>query len=377
MLGKKRIGKAIFGVALCGTLLLAACEIVEPASEPEEESEETPPAAVEEPEEEPNSPQYVFVDAVEVLLLESFPLQATAIVTGNLSDPCVTLVGSASSREGNVFTVSLEAVRDEEAICGSVLVPFEESVSLDILDLPAGEYTVIAGETSTTFTLEMDNSFVELEPTDGFFVTDPPSVETLEVQFVAENPLQAEAAISGTTPGACDYVVAGAERDGSTFTINIEGRVPEGIDCIEGPGEFSETVYIDIVGLEAGTYTVIAGDLTSEIILAEDNIPPDEPASLGDPLPVGSFTVDRGTDGTTALVNIQLVVPNGCIDFLEVQEQREGNIITLDVYQNVPPTVSCLQALTDAEIAYELTDLVAGSEYTVTMGDMARLYIAE
>jgi hypothetical protein len=37
------------------------------------------------------------------------------------------------------------------------IVPFEETVSLDVEGLPAGEYTVEVGELSQTFTLEQDN----------------------------------------------------------------------------------------------------------------------------------------------------------------------------------------------------------------------------
>jgi hypothetical protein len=37
------------------------------------------------------------------------------------------------------------------------IVPFEETISLDVEGLPAGEYTVQYGDLYETFTLEQDN----------------------------------------------------------------------------------------------------------------------------------------------------------------------------------------------------------------------------
>ncbi len=41
--------------------------------------------------------------------------------------------------------------------CTEALVPFEETVTLDIYDFEAGTYKVIVQNQSTEFTLDMDN----------------------------------------------------------------------------------------------------------------------------------------------------------------------------------------------------------------------------
>lgn len=99
----------------------------------------------------------VYVDSVEILLMESFPLQARAVVRGNLPDGCTTLESTTVSREGDTFVINLQAQRDPLALCTQALQPFEQNVALDILGLPAGTYTVQAGEANTTFTLDIDN----------------------------------------------------------------------------------------------------------------------------------------------------------------------------------------------------------------------------
>jgi inhibitor of cysteine peptidase len=46
-------------------------------------------------------------------------------------------------------------------MCTQALVPFEESIDLDVRGLPAGTYTVdVHGETAT-FTLDVDNVLEE------------------------------------------------------------------------------------------------------------------------------------------------------------------------------------------------------------------------
>ena len=81
------------------------------------------------------------VAGVEVLLLESFPVQVQVVVTGDLPDPCTTIGPIAQARNGNAVTVTLPTVRDPDAFCAQVLVPFTETVPL-AGEFPAGDYTV-------------------------------------------------------------------------------------------------------------------------------------------------------------------------------------------------------------------------------------------
>ena len=73
----------------------------------------------------------VMVDSVEVLLLESFPVQVSITVAGNKSVPCVELQPVAVSREGDLFTVVIaETSLGPAETCIAVLDPFELSVAL-------------------------------------------------------------------------------------------------------------------------------------------------------------------------------------------------------------------------------------------------------
>lgn len=100
----------------------------------------------------------VNVDSVEVLIMESFPVQVSVAVSGNLSVPCVELLPAAVARKGNEFTVVLaETVLGPAETCIAIIEPFETTVSLDVLGLAAGDYTVLVNGVEAEFTLDMDN----------------------------------------------------------------------------------------------------------------------------------------------------------------------------------------------------------------------------
>lgn len=98
-----------------------------------------------------------YLDSVDVSLMESFPLQASARLVGNFADGCTSLADVQVVREGNQFTLTPIVTRPADMMCTEALVPFEENVSLDIQGLPAGTYTVVVGEISAEFTLDVDN----------------------------------------------------------------------------------------------------------------------------------------------------------------------------------------------------------------------------
>ena len=94
---------------------------------------------------------------VSVQILESFPVQARAVVQGELPDGCTTIDSIEQSREGNEFRVSIVTSRPADAFCTQVLVLFEETIPLEVRGLPAGEYRVVANGVAATFRLEVDN----------------------------------------------------------------------------------------------------------------------------------------------------------------------------------------------------------------------------
>lgn len=97
------------------------------------------------------------IETLELLILESFPVQIQAKVAGWVGDGCTTLDDITQVREGNTFKVTITTTRPAEAMCTQQLVGFEETIALDVAGLPAGTYTVDVNGVTDSFTLDVDN----------------------------------------------------------------------------------------------------------------------------------------------------------------------------------------------------------------------------
>jgi inhibitor of cysteine peptidase len=98
-----------------------------------------------------------YIESIDTVFLESFPLQIHAILKGNLPDGCTTIQRHEVKREGNLFTINIFTQRPKNTICTQALVPFEYIVPLDVYNLPAGKYMVKANEVTAEFSFSQDN----------------------------------------------------------------------------------------------------------------------------------------------------------------------------------------------------------------------------
>jgi hypothetical protein len=100
------------------------------------------------------------VQSIEIEILNTQPLQANAILRGQLPDNgCTTISSVEQVRDGNVFRISLVTTTDLVALCAQSLTPFEQVVPLDVSNLPAAQYVVNASGIEKSF---------ELLPRDAF-----------------------------------------------------------------------------------------------------------------------------------------------------------------------------------------------------------------
>lgn len=99
------------------------------------------------------------VDTIDVMLLESFPVQVRVAASGQLSDGCTQIDETSVELIEDTFNVSITTKRPKDAICTQALVPFEETVNLPVDGLAEGTYTVDVNGVADTFTLQFDNEF--------------------------------------------------------------------------------------------------------------------------------------------------------------------------------------------------------------------------
>lgn len=164
--------------------LLAACTPDEETAAPQPTSTPVATPGAEIPEEEIVTNE-AMVETVDVLIMESMPVQVAVEITGNLPDGCTTIDTIEATREGTTFTINIITRRDPLALCTEALVPFGERVSLDVVGLESGTYTVnVIGRDETvtqTFELAIDNVPIE-EP------AETPTTEPEPTPLAAELP---------------------------------------------------------------------------------------------------------------------------------------------------------------------------------------------
>ena len=96
------------------------------------------------------------VTEIDILILESFPVQVHVVAKGYLPNPCTQIDEIIKSREGNDFTVTIKT-QTSPGPCIQVIKPFEETISLDDYGLSAGTYNVNVNGIEDSFTLDVDN----------------------------------------------------------------------------------------------------------------------------------------------------------------------------------------------------------------------------
>ncbi|RZN42917.1 MAG: hypothetical protein EF813_00940 [Methanosarcinales archaeon] len=97
------------------------------------------------------------VNTVEIMLLESFPVRINVVARGEHSDSCTKVNKITTRREENTFVVTINTARPADAMCAQVITPYEEVVTLDVVGLKAGVYTVKVNGIQDTFELQIDN----------------------------------------------------------------------------------------------------------------------------------------------------------------------------------------------------------------------------
>ena len=95
-----------------------------------------------------------FVNEASLMIAESFPVQIFITITGDLPDPCHSLLVEIAEpdRDDQIHITVSSYQADSELMCIQVLEPFEERISLPTENLPDGSYTIfVNGEEIGSF----------------------------------------------------------------------------------------------------------------------------------------------------------------------------------------------------------------------------------
>lgn len=101
------------------------------------------------------------VESIDILTLESFPVQINVIAEGYLPDGCTEIDKINTEKEGNNFNITITTKRPKDAICTQAIESFRETIPLEVQRLSAGNYTVNVNGVTGSFELAVDNTLEE------------------------------------------------------------------------------------------------------------------------------------------------------------------------------------------------------------------------
>lgn len=230
------------------------------------------------------------VDSIDILILESFPVQVRILVSGNLPDGCTEISHAEQTNLDNKqIMLAVFTKRPAAAVCTLALVPFEQSFPLDVYDFPAGDYTVAVNGVTATFNLAVDNS-----PQDTGDVSDPTSaddtidlpvipddkemivghamVDSFDVVVILSFPVRYSVAVAGDLPDGCTEISHAKQTnlDNNQIVLEVFTQRPAAAMCTMALVPFFETFPLDVSGLPAGTYTLVVNEVSGMLTLDAD-----------------------------------------------------------------------------------------------------------
>ncbi len=110
------------------------------------------------------------------------------------------------------------------------------------------------------------------------YVSGEAVVETIEIAILESFPVQVRAVLRGSLPDACTKIESVAQQlGGNTFTLVVRTQRPADVACAQVITPYETTTGLDVLGLPAGTYAVVAGEARAGFELLVDNTPQSEP----------------------------------------------------------------------------------------------------
>jgi len=102
------------------------------------------------------------IESIDILVLESFPVQINVLINGYLPNPCYQITRIEKNQEGNTFYIKV-FMKYNGLICIQTIKPYKETVALDVYGLVAGTYQVDVNGVVGSFTLNTDNILTDIE----------------------------------------------------------------------------------------------------------------------------------------------------------------------------------------------------------------------
>ncbi len=216
--------------------------------------------------------QPVTIDQIEVEVGVGSPIPVHVIVSGNLPDPCSQVEQTEIKQDGSNFIINLFATPDAGGpavdSCIKDAIPFRMSIPLNVVDLPAGSYSVTVNGSRSDFKLDTANSTSSLRTADMPFNKADIKVDDVNIEVGVGSPIPVHAIISANLPNACAQLGEIRVHQAETaFFIQLLAYVPAQTDCNPDTLPFRLEVPLNILNLPEGPYEVNVNGATASFDL--------------------------------------------------------------------------------------------------------------
>ena len=273
--------------------------------------------------------QPVTVDDVKVEVGIGSPIPVHVIVSGNLPDVCSQVEHTEIRQDGSNFIVNLSATPRVEG-CLPDTLPFKMGIPLNVVDLPAGSYSVTVNGSRAEFQLDAGNSSATLRTADMPIVKNDIQVDAVSIDIGVGSPIPVHAIVSANLPNACAQLgEVRVHRDGTTFVVRLVAYVPAQTDCNPDTLPFRLEVPLNIVNLPEGPYQVNVNGVTASFDPRTTPVDPGEAIAERKLIPVEHVGFEVGVDSVDIVASGTW--PDPCAQIAEVQSQVSGYQIDFTV----------------------------------------------
>jgi hypothetical protein len=212
--------------------------------------------------------QKIDVDDVTVEVGVGSPIPVQVIVNGNLPDSCAQVEHMRQAQDGSHFGITLSTIPSSAEGCVQDTLPFRILIPLNIVNLPAGSYTVDVNGSPASFEISTGNSTSSLPSANSEIVRDDIEVPGVSIDVGVGSPIPVHAIVGVNQANTCAQVgEMRLHRADKTFYVQLMADTAQREDCQADPPmgtiPFRMDIPLNMVNLPDGSYQVIVNGTTT------------------------------------------------------------------------------------------------------------------
>jgi len=185
-----------------------------------------------------------------------------------MPDPCSQVEHTEIKQDGSNFIITLFATPDGggPAVDSCIKDPmyFTMSIPLNVVDLPAGSYSVTVNGSSADFNLDTANATPSLWTADMPFNKTDIKVDDVNIDIGRGSPLPVHAIVSANLPNTCAQLgEVRIHRNETSFFVQLLAYIPAETDCNPDTLPIRIEIPLNVAFAPEGPYTVIVNGVTA------------------------------------------------------------------------------------------------------------------